>query len=302
MNRTTPETAQTLPRIDAPRRVIGGRTFNFDREVAVMAIVNRTPDSFYDQGATFALDASVVAAHQAIADGADWIDIGGAKFAPGPAVPIEQEIDRVVPVVEALRGSGVVISVDTFHPAVAAASIAAGAHVINDTTGVHDPAMADIVADSDATLVITHSLAAPRRPHPAPHYDDVVADVSEFLLARVDRAMGRGVLRERIIIDPGHDLNKTTRHSLELTRRLGEITALGLPTLVAVSNKDFVGESLDRPRGERVEGSLAAMTVCILQGARIVRMHNVRAAVDAVRMTEAILGFREPAYERHNLA
>lgn len=162
--------------------------------------------------------------------------------------------------------------------------------------------MADIVADSDATLVITHSLAAPRRPHPAPHYDDVVADVSEFLLARVDRAMGRGVLRERIIIDPGHDLNKTTRHSLELTRRLGEITALGLPTLVAVSNKDFVGESLDRPRGERVEGSLAAMTVCILQGARIVRMHNVRAAVDAVRMTEAILGFREPAYERHNLA
>ena len=302
MNRTSTGTALTLPQMDAPRRLIGGRTFNFDREVAVMAIINRTPDSFYDQGATFALDASVVAAHQAIADGADWIDIGGAKFAPGPAVPIEQEIDRVVPVVEALRGSGVVISVDTFHPAGAAASIAAGAHVINDTTGVHDPVMADIVADSDATLVITHSLAAPRRPYPAPHYDDVVADVSEFLLARGDRAMGRGVLRERIIIDPGHDLNKTTRHSLELTRRLGEITGLGLPTLVAVSNKDFVGESLDRPRGERVEGSLAAMTVCILQGARIVRMHNVRAAVDAVRMTEAILGFREPAYERHNLA
>ncbi|WP_174844621.1 dihydropteroate synthase [Cryobacterium ruanii] len=294
-------TALTLPQMDAPRRLIGGRTFDFDREVAVMAIINRTPDSFYDQGATFALDASVVAAHQAVADGADWIDIGGAKFAPGPAVPVEQEIDRVVPVVEALRGAGVVISVDTFHPAVAAASIAAGAHVINDTTGVHDPAMADVVADSDATLVITHSLAAPRMPYPAPQYDDVVAEVAAFLLARVARAVEHGVLRERIIIDPGHDLNKTTRHSLELTRRLDEITALGLPTLVAVSNKDFVGESLDRPRGERVEGSLAAMTVCILQGARIVRMHNVRAAVDAVRMTEAILGFREPAYERHNL-
>ncbi|TFB67395.1 dihydropteroate synthase [Cryobacterium sp. Hz9] len=291
----------TLPEMDAPRRLIGGRTFDFDREVAVMAIINRTPDSFYDRGATFALDASVAAAHQAIADGADWIDIGGAKFAPGPAVPIEQEIDRVVPVVEALRGSGVVISVDTFHPAVAAASLAAGAHVINDTTGVHDPAMADVVADSDATLVITHSLAAPRMPYPAPHYDDVVAEVSAFLLARVDRAVARGVPRERILIDPGHDLNKTTRHSLELTRRLGEITGLGLPTLAAVSNKDFIGESLDRPRGERVEGSLAAAVVCILQGARIVRMHNVRAAVDAVRMTEAILGFREPAYERHNL-
>ncbi|MDJ0338302.1 dihydropteroate synthase [Cryobacterium sp. PH31-O1] len=301
MTHTRTGTALTLPQMDAPRRLIGGRTFDFDREVAVMAIINRTPDSFYDQGATFALDASVMAAHQAIADGADWIDIGGAKFAPGPAVPIAQEIERVVPVVEALRGSGVVISVDTFHPAVAAASIAAGAHVINDTTGVHDPAMADVVTDSDATLVITHSLAAPRMPYPAPHYDDVVAEVSAFLFARVERAVGRGVPPERIIIDPGHDLNKTTRHSLELTRRLGEITGLGLPTLVAVSNKDFVGESLDRPRGERVEGSLAAMTVCILQGARIVRMHNVRAAVDAVRMTEAILGFRKPAYERHNL-
>lgn len=295
-------TGIALPEMDAPRRLIGGRTFDFDREVAVMAIINRTPDSFYDQGATFALDASVLAAHQAIADGADWIDIGGAKFAPGPAVSIEQEIDRVVPVVEALRGSGIIISVDTFHPAVAAASIAAGAHVINDTTGVHDPAMADVVADSDATLVITHSLAAPRMPYPAPHYDDVVTEVSTFLLTRVERAVARGVPREKIIIDPGHDLNKTTRHSLELTRRLGEITGLGLPTLAAVSNKDFIGESLDRPRGERVEGSLAAAVFCILQGARIVRMHNVRAAVDAVRMTEAILGFREPAYERHNLA
>ncbi|MBG6214583.1 dihydropteroate synthase [Cryobacterium sp. CAN_C3] len=299
--RTTVASGIVLPQLDAPRRLIGGRIFDFDREVAVMAIINRTPDSFYDRGATFALDASVGAAHQAIADGADWIDIGGAKFAPGPAVPIDEEIDRVVPVVEALRESGVVISVDTFHPAVAAASIAAGAHVINDTTGVHDPAMADVVADSDATLVITHSLAAPRMPYPSPRYDDVVAEVRGFLLARVDRAIGRGVPRERIIIDPGHDLNKNTRHSLEITRRLGEITGLGLPTLVAVSNKDFVGESLDRPRGERVEGSLAAAVVCILQGARIVRMHNVRAAVDAVRMTEAVLGFREPAYERHNL-
>ncbi len=291
----------TLPHLDAPRRLIGGRTFDFDREVAVMAIINRTPDSFYDQGATFALDASVAAAEQAIVDGADWIDIGGAKFAPGPAVSVQEEIDRVVPVVAALGGSGVVISVDTFHAQVAAASIRAGAHVINDTTGVHDPALADVVADSDATLVITHSLAAPRMPYPAPHYDDVVAEVSAFLLARVERALGRGVPPERIIIDPGHDLNKTTRHSLELTRRLGEITGLGLPTLVAVSNKDFVGESLGRERGERVEGSLAAAVFCIMQGARIVRMHNVRAAVDAVRMTEAILRFREPAYERHNL-
>ncbi|TFD95208.1 dihydropteroate synthase [Cryobacterium lactosi] len=291
-----------LPRLDVPVRRLNGRDFDFDREVAVMAVINRTPDSFYDRGATFALDTAVAAALQAVADGADWVDIGGAKFAPGPAVPVAEEIERVVPVVAALRGAGVVISVDTFDPDVARASIDAGAHVINDTTGVHDPRMAEVVADSDATLVITHSLARPRTPYPAPQYDDVVREVAGFLQARVERALAHGVPAERLIIDPGHDLNKNTRHSLELTRRLGEITALGLPTLVAVSNKDFIGETLNRDRGSRVEGTLAAAVYCILQGARIVRVHNVSAAVDAVRMTEAILGWREPAYLRHNLA
>ncbi len=291
-----------LPDLLQPRRLIGGRVFDFSREVAVMAIINRTPDSFYDKGVTFALDAAVSAARRAIQDGADWIDIGGAKFAPGPPIPIDEEIDRVVPVVEALRDAGAVISVDTFHPQVAAASIKAGAHVINDTTGIHDPAMADVVADSDATLVITHSLAPPRTPHPAPSYVDVVDEVSAFLRERVALALDHGIPVERIIVDPGHDLNKNTSHSLELTRRLAEITVLGYPTLVAVSNKDFVGETLDRERGARVEGSLAAAVYCILHGARIVRMHNVAAAVDAVRMTEAILGFRQPAYLRHNQA
>lgn len=266
-----------------------------------MAVINRTPDSFYDQGATFAFEACVAAARRAINDGADWVDIGGAKFAPGPPIELDEEIDRVVPVVAALRGCGAVISVDTFHPEVAQASIAAGAHVINDTTGVHDPRMARVVADSDATLIITHSLAAPRTAYPSPRYDDVVAEVGAFLQERVARAVQHGVPPERLIVDPGHDLNKNTLHSLELTRRLAEISALGWPLLVAVSNKDFVGESLDRPRGERVEGSLAAAVVCILNGARIVRMHNVRAAVDAVRMTETILGFREPSSLRHNI-
>jgi dihydropteroate synthase len=280
---------------------MNGRDFDFSRQVAVMAIINRTPDSFYDKGATFALDAAVAAAHQAVADGADWVDIGGAKFAPGPAIPISEEIDRVVPVIEALAGSGAVISVDTFHPEVARASIAAGAHVINDTTGVADPGMADMVADSEATLVIAHSLARPRQPYPKPEYGDVVREVREFLEERVDRALTRGVPLERIVIDPGHDLNKNTLHSLEITRRLGEFSSLGLPLLVALSNKDFIGETLDRDRGDRVEGSLAAAVFCVLNGARIVRVHNVRATVDAMRMTEAMLGFREPAYLRHNM-
>ncbi len=283
-------------------RRIGPREFDFGRQVAVMAIVNRTPDSFYDRGETFALDRAVAAARAAVADGADWVDIGGAKFAPGPAIPVDEEADRVVPVVAALAGSGAVVSVDTFHPEVARRAIAAGAHVINDTTGIHDPAMADVVADSEATIVITHSLAAPRTPHPMPRYDDVVAEVASFLRERIALAKAHGVPDERIVIDPGHDLNKNTLHSLELTRRLDEIAAVGPPLLVALSNKDFVGESLGRrDRRGRLAGSLAAAVYCIGRGARIVRVHNVRETVDAVRMVEAIEGWREPAFLEHNV-
>ncbi|RXZ48558.1 dihydropteroate synthase [Agromyces fucosus] len=281
-------------------RRIGPREFDFAREVAVMAIVNRTPDSFYDRGRTEALDAAVAAATLAIEQGADWIDVGGAKFAPGPAIPAEEEIERVVPVVAALAGSGAVISVDTFLPEVARAAIAAGAHVVNDTTGIHDPAMADVVAETGAMIVVTHSLAKPRTPYPSPRYGDVVAEVSAFLAERVALAESRGVASDRIVVDPGHDLNKHTLHSLELTRRLGEITSLGYPTLVALSNKDFVGESLGRPREQRIEGSIAAAVYCVMQGARIVRVHNVRETVDAMRMVEAIEGWREPVFLEHN--
>ena len=290
-----------LPAVSHPHRTLGRRSFDFSHQVAVMAIVNRTPDSFYDQGRTFDLQQAVAAAHAAIAQGADWVDIGGVPFAPGPAVSVAQEIERVVPVIEALRDHGrTVISVDTFQPEVARHSIAAGAHVINDTSGLHDRAMAQVVANSDAGLIITHSLAPPRTAHPRPRYTDVVAEVGEFLQDKVELAVRCGVPAERIMVDPGLDLNKNTHHSLEIIRRLGEIAALGHPVLVAVSNKDFIGETLDRERDGRLEGSLAAAVACILQGARIVRMHNVAAAVAATRLTEAILGFRQPAFVRHN--
>jgi dihydropteroate synthase len=266
-----------------------------------MAIINRTPDSFYDKGRTYGLDQAVSAAHAAAADGADWIDIGGVPFAPGPDVTAEQEIDRVVPVIEALRSeAGTVISVDTFRAEVALRSIRAGAHVINDTSGLHDVAMAKVVADSAATLVITHSISAPRTALKRPRYVDVVNDVVAFLGVRVELALDCGVPIERIVVDPGFDLNKNTRHSLELVRRLGEIAAIGLPVLVSVSNKDFIGETIDKRQGERLEGSLAAAVACILQGARIIRAHDVAPTVAAVRLTEAILGFREPAFVRHN--
>jgi len=276
-----------------------GRSFDLSRRVITMAIVNRTPDSFYDGGATFALDAAVTAGQRAVEQGAEIVDVGGVKFAPGPPVPIEDEIARVVPLIRELAPL-VAVSVDTFHPEVARAAIDAGASVINDTTGVHDPAMADVVADSDAAIVIAHSRAAPRTQLPQPRYRDVVTEVADFLRERADLAIAHGVSAERIIVDPGHDLNKNTLHSLELTRRLGELTELGFPLLVALSNKDFVGEVLDRDRADRLAGSLAAAVFCVMKGARIVRAHNVRETVDAMRMVEAILGWRDPAYVLHN--
>jgi len=266
-----------------------------------MGIVNRTPDSFYDQGSTFALDRAVSAA-LAVADaGADFVDIGGVPFGRGTAVSLDEELERVIPVVEAIAAaSDIVVSVDTFSAEVARQSIAAGAGLINDTSGLFDPRMATVVAASDASLVLTHSLAPPRSEPPKPEYADLMGEVIAFLRDRVAVAEAAGVRRERLIVDPGHDLNKNTLHSLEITGRLDEVVALGLPTLVAVSNKDFIGETLDRAKGERLEGSLAAAVVSIVKGARLVRMHDVVAAISAVRMTEAILGLREPASLRHN--
>jgi dihydropteroate synthase len=283
-------------------RLIGGRSFDFARQVAVMAIINRTPDSFFDHGRTFGLDAAVRAALAAVQAGADLVDIGGVPFGRGPVVGIQEELDRVVPVVEAIASdSDVVISVDTSNAEVARASIRAGAGVVNDTSGLFDPDMAGTVAASGATLVLTHSLRPPRSEPLRPEYGDVVAEVVDFLVDRIAQSVVAGIPLERLIVDPGHDLNKNTFHTLELTRRLEEVVALELPVLVAVSNKDFIGETIDRQKQDRLEGTIATAVFCILKGARIVRMHDVPAAVAAVRMTEALLGFREPAYARHNL-
>ncbi|MBL3686771.1 dihydropteroate synthase [Leucobacter zeae] len=282
-------------------RRIGRRDFDFDRQVAVMAVVNRTPDSFSDRGATFALDRAVEAAARAAELGADWVDIGGVPFGRGPAVSPQEEIDRVVPVVSAITGSSdVVVSVDTNRAAVAEAAIAAGAAVVNDTSGLADPRMAEVVAGSGAHVVITHSVGPWREEKPPARFADVVGEVRDFLEERIARAVSAGIPLERIVIDPGHDLDKNTLHSLELTRRLDEIAAIGPPLLVAVSNKDFIGESLDREQGRRLPGSLAAMVSCIERGARIVRMHDVEASIDAARMTEAVLGFRRPVRLEHN--
>jgi dihydropteroate synthase len=292
-----------LPPLRDPVRAIGRRRFDFDHQIAVMGIVNRTPDSFFDHGRTFAFDQAVAAALGAADAGADWIDIGGVPFSPDtPEVTVAEEIERVVPVVERVAAaSDIVISVDTYRPEVAARSLTAGAAVINDATGLHDRALADVVAAHGATVVITHSLAPPQQRHPRPTYDDVVTQIKAFLAERIQLAVDHGIPEHRIVIDPGHDLNKNTLHTLELTRRLAEIADLGLPMLAAVSNKDFIGEATGLSSADRMPPSIAAATICVLNGARILRMHDIAASVAAARMIEAVLGFRQPAYLNHNI-
>jgi dihydropteroate synthase len=289
------------PTGDLVRR-IGDRVFDFDRQVAVMAIINRTRDSFYDHGRTFAFDTAVAAAQGALDQGADWIDIGAVPFSPR-TVPVDaaEELDRVVPLVQEMRRrSDAVISVDTFRTEVAAAAAAAGATAINDTSGLRDPELADVAAESGATLVITHSLAAPREELFRPTYEDVVDEVKAFLLSRAQLAIDRGVRPEQIVIDPGHDLNKNTLHSLELTARLDELAGHGFPLLASVSNKDFIAETLGLDKQELRAGTTATVTMCILSGARVIRVHDVRSTVDAARMVGAVLGWHPPVLVQHN--
>lgn len=266
------------------RRKYGQRSFDFATQVAVMAIVNRTRDSFYDHGRTFAFGAAVTAAREAIDAGADWVDIGAVPFSPlAREVSEQEEIRLTAPLVEAIRAqTDAVVSVDTFRSGVARAALAAGADVINDTSRLSDPGMAATVAAAGAAVVITHSLAPPRQWLSKPSYGDVVSEVRESLLERAHYAESEGVAPDRIIIDPGHDLNKNTYDSLELTRRLNELNGSGYPLLVSVSNKDFIAETLGMPVEKVVPGTLAAVAVCVAQGARIVRVHNVAAVVAAL--------------------
>nr|WP_231747985.1 dihydropteroate synthase [Auraticoccus cholistanensis] len=287
----------------APVRRIGRRTFDFNARVAVMAIVNRTRDSFFDRGRTFPLQAAVEACLAAAEAGADMVDVGGVPFSPdAEPVSAAEELDRVLPLVtEVVRHSDVVLSVDTTRAAVAEAVVGAGAGIINDTSGLHDPRTAEVAAATGAQLVVTHSLAAPGRHLAAPPtYVDVVAEVADHLTTVADRARAAGVPDGQLLLDPGPDLNKNTRHTLQLVAGFDRFTRAGLPTLVAVSNKDFVGEVLDREKSGRLAGTLAATVACVLAGGRVVRAHDVAATVDAVRMTEAVMGLREPVRMVHN--
>jgi dihydropteroate synthase len=283
---------------------LGSRIFA-DTDLAVMAIVNRTPDSFFDRGATYAHDAALAAVERAVAEGADIVDIGGVKAGHGETVDAEEEIRRTVPFIRAVRERypDLVISVDTWRADVAERAVDAGANLLNDTWAGADSGLLDVAAKTGAGLVCSHTGGLP--PRTDPHrvaYDDVVADVISTVTGLAERAVAAGARPDGILIDPTHDFGKNTRHSLELTRRLNELVATGWPVLVALSNKDFVGETLDLPVDQRLEGTLAATTVSAWLGARVFRAHHVRATRRVLDMVASIRGTRPPAVARRALA
>jgi dihydropteroate synthase len=270
-----------------------------------MAIINRTPDSFFDQGATFGTEAALAAVDRAVQEGADIVDIGGVKAGPGQVVDADEEIRRIVPFVATIRARhpDLVISVDTWRAEVARQAVDAGADLLNDAWAGADPQLAEVAAQTGVGLVCSHTGGLPPRTRPhRPAYDDVVADVLDTVTRLADRAVSLGVRPDGILIDPAHDFGKNTRHSLELTRRLNELADTGWPVLVALSNKDFVGESLDVPVAGRLSGTLAASVVSAWLGARFFRAHQVRATRQALDMVATIRGDRQPAAARRGLA
>lgn len=271
----------------------------------VMAIVNRTPDSFYDNGATFDLDPALRRCDEVIAAGASIVDIGGVKAGPGKAVGAAEEIDRVVPIIEEVheRHPDVLISVDTWRSEVAEAAVAAGAGLVNDTWAGWDPGLIEVAGHHRVGYVCSHTggITPRTRPHRV-HFDDVVADVIAETTQLAERAATLGCPEELTFIDPTHDFGKNTFHGLELLQRIDEVVATGWPVLMALSNKDFVGETLDRGVGERVAGTLAATAWSAARGVAAFRVHEVAETADVIRMTAAIQGEVAPLATTRGLA
>jgi dihydropteroate synthase len=260
-----------------------------------MGIVNRTPDSFYDGGRNVELDTAVDHGLRLVEEGADILDLGGVKAGPGPAVTEEEEAERLVPLVAALRDKVTVpISVETARPSIARRALEAGASILNDVTGLDDPELVEVTAEHDARLVLMHNGGQIRGRPLNPRYDDVVRDVLDTWNVLVERAKSGGVAEKNLIVDPGLDFGKNTFQSLELMARIDELTSVVWPVLIAASRKDIVGETLGLPLDERLEGSLALVALSVLGGAAIVRVHDVKESVRVVTMIEAVMGKRPP--------
>lgn len=283
---------------------LGARTFGPD-ELVVMAIINRTPDSFFAGARTFGLAEALERVDQAVAQGAGIIDVGGVKAGPGDEVDEAEEARRVIDLIAAIRArhSDIVISVDTFRSTVADRACQAGADLVNDAWGGWDPDLAAVAATHGAGIVCTH--AGGLKPRTRPHrveYDDVVGHVIQSITDLAQRALDAGVNRSSIIIDPGHDFGKNSHHSMLVTRRLDELVDTGWPVLVALSRKDFIGEALDLPPDDRLEGTLAATAVSAWLGARVFRAHDVEATTRVLRTVAAIRGTANLAAVKRGLA
>jgi dihydropteroate synthase len=272
---------------------IGDQRFDVRTRALVMGILNRTPDSFYDRGATFGLDAFLRRAEVLVADGADLLDVGGVKAGPGPEVDEAEELERVVPAIAALRARfDVPLSVDTWRAPVLAAACEAGAVVANDISGFADPEYLPVAAAHGASVVATHIRLRPRVPDPDPHYDDLVADVTAYLLDRARRAEAAGLEPDQIVLDAGLDLGKTPAQSAVLLRESARHAGLGYPLLLSASNKRFIGDLLGREIDDRRAESLAAVAYGVANGCRIVRVHDVAGSVRVCRTLGALLAAR----------
>jgi dihydropteroate synthase len=270
---------------------VGERAIDCSERTLVMGVVNVTPDSFSDGGRYVAPAAAIARGVEMVAEGADVVDVGGESTRPGSdPVPAGDEIERVVPVISALAREipAVPISIDTRKAGVAAAAIDAGASVVNDVSGGRDPGMFDVVREREAALVLMHMRGEPKTMQEHPTYRDVVGEVREHLRGRVEAAELAGVAAERIAVDPGIGFGKDLAHNLELLRRIDALAELGRPILVGPSRKRFIGTILDLPEDQRVEGTIGAVVWSVSRGAHVVRVHDVREVVRAVRVADAI--------------
>ncbi len=268
-----------------------GKTLTFGTQTHVMGILNVTPDSFSDGGRYLDVQQAITHAETMVTEGATLIDIGGESSRPGASpVSVDEELARVVPVIRGLADAvDVLISVDTSKAKVAKHALEAGAHIVNDITALcGDPEMATVVAEMKAGVVLMHMKGTPRTMQQAPEYDDVVTEICSWLKEKTQNAEAQGIAAERIIVDPGIGFGKTTKHNLDILKRLSEFRELKKPLLVGTSRKSFIGNVLEVPITARVEGTAATVCWAIAHGADIVRVHDVKANVRAAQMTDAL--------------
>jgi len=271
--------------------ICGKYQLNLNR-THVMGIVNVTPDSFSDGGKFASTDRAVAHAIELIEAGADILDIGGESTRPGAMpVSLDEELGRVIPVIEALMSvSTVPVSIDTYKPEVMRAAIAAGADIVNDIRALQEEGALDVIADSNAGVCLMHMQGTPQTMQLNPGYTDVVTEVKHFLMSRLDALLTRGVSRERILLDPGFGFGKTTAHNVELIRHLEVLADIGQPLLVGLSRKSVLGKIAGGDEAQRLHSGLAAAVISAMKGAKIVRVHDVKATVDALKIVDAVQG------------